>query len=203
MIKILPSSYRTQNCVTLDLLEHHWTLFSANGSSLLSSTLFLYYPFQYYLSIYTWFWQMVVSLQVIHPKFHMPFSFHTCLVHAPCVTSLLLWSSRDSEHALKPVLCLYICLTETCFCLEEQRNCQPWTLFLYFPSVTFPLLNTAHCCTECEGSMLLHNTGFHLKNYVLPHLPNKYIYILIFTTMETWNFFGSCIACEVLYWCFG
>jgi hypothetical protein len=69
---------------------------------------------------------MVVSLQVLHPQFHMPFSFLTCLVHAPHVSSLLFGSSRDSEHALKPVqvLCSYLCLAETYFCLEEQRNYQ-------------------------------------------------------------------------------
>jgi hypothetical protein len=152
---------------------------------------------------------MVVSLQDFHPKFHMPFSFLTCMVYAPHVTSLLLWSSRDSEHALKPVLCSYLLSYRNLFLSGRAAQLSAMTLFLYFPSVTCPLLNTAHCCTECGGSMLLHNTGFHLKNYVLPHLPNKYIYIyiyiyiLIFTTLEPWNFFGSCIACEVLYWCFG
>lgn len=72
-------------------------------------------------------------------KWYFPFRFFIqnfrCLFHlvpAPHVSSLLVWSSRDSECALKPVqvLCSHLCLAETCFCLEEQRNCQRWPCFV-------------------------------------------------------------------------
>jgi hypothetical protein len=59
------------------------------------------------------------------------------------------------------------------------------TLFLYFPSVTCPLVNSAHSYTECGGSMLLYNIGYYLNNYMLPHPYQTNIYVLIFTTMET------------------
>jgi len=110
----------------------------------------------------------------------MSYAFFISHVFGTCPTCLILVVVIITRFRTcpKPSAVLISLSYQNLFLSGRATQLSAMTLFLYFLSVTCLLLNSAHCCTECGGSSkLIHNIGFYLKNYVLPHLPNKYMYL--------------------------
>jgi len=160
--------------------EHHWTLFSAKRIQsalfhLISLLCILVSFVRLHLVLTNGSFPLGSSSKISY-AFFISHVFGTCSACLILIVLIIMrfrtWSKANAGTVLISVSCRNLFLS------GRAAQLSAMTLFLHFPSVTCPLLDSAHCYTECGGSMLLQNIGFYLKNYVLPHpYQTKYIYL--------------------------